>query len=48
MPDKSLNMPKMSAVKSAIKKGGKQMGGNRMGPAAPNMRKNPFSAKKGK
>lgn len=37
------------AVKSAIKKGGKQAGGSRMGPAAPNMRKgNPYSQKKGK
>lgn len=38
-----------SAVKSAIKKGGKMAGGHRKGPPAPNMRKgNPYASKKGK
>lgn len=48
MSEKTSYAKNMSAVKSKIKAGGTAAGGKRMGPSAPNMRKNPYSQKGGK
>ena len=48
MGEKTSHAKNMSAVKSKIHAGGSMAGGKRMGPSAPNMRKNPYSQKGGK